>query len=162
MVADGVARVALTSHIANAAHVAELQRALAAVPTRDEVDALAEIARLSPAQTQQLRVETIVRRAARTFAVDSGEYIFEDPACMAGRGVEVDIRAVVYHGIRMHMSEHRLLADLRRLGGTHFVLEPHAQDELHRFGFCDGEWPILAMLRDGASLPELEVRHREI
>ena len=162
MSADGAARVALTGHLATATHVSQQQRILATGPMRDEVDVLAEVARLSPAQAQRLRAETIMRAAARTFAVETGEYIFEDPACLPGRGVEVDIRAVVYHGIRMHLAENRLAHDLRMLGGGHFVLEPHAQDELHRFGFCDGEWPILAMLREGTTLPELEARHREI
>jgi tetratricopeptide (TPR) repeat protein len=162
MIADGVARVAPTSRLATTAHVTELQRRLALAPSRDELEVLAEIANLSPGQTDQLRATTIIRGAARTFAVDAGEYIFEDKSCLPSRGCNVDIRAVVYHGIRMHLSEPRLAADLRELGGARYVLEPHAGDELHRFGFCDGEWPILAALREGASLPELEARHRDI
>jgi hypothetical protein len=162
MAADSVARVALTSHLVNRAHVSELQRRLALMPSRDEIETLAEIARLSRAQVLQLRCDTIIRRAARTFAIDAGEYIFEDKSCLPGRSAHVDIRAVVYHGIRMHLSQQRLANDLRHLGGARFVLEPHASDELHQFGFCDGEWPIIAALREGASLPELEARHREI
>ncbi|HEY5946565.1 MAG TPA: tetratricopeptide repeat protein [Kofleriaceae bacterium] len=162
MTADGVARVALTSHLANATHIAELHRQLTLMPSRDDIEVLAEIARLSPTQVTRLRTDTITRRAARTFAVERGAYVFEDKSCLPGRGGDVDIRAVVYHGIRMHLSEQRLADDVRALGGTRFVLEPHASDELHRFGFCDGEWPILAALRDGATLPELEARHRDI
>ncbi|HEY5926530.1 MAG TPA: tetratricopeptide repeat protein [Kofleriaceae bacterium] len=162
MTADSAARVALTSHLANPAHISELHRQLALMPGRDEVDVLAEIARLTRPQVSCLRTDTIIRRAARTFAVDAGEYIFEDRACLPGRAGDVDIRAVIYHGIRMHLSEQRLTNDLRQLGGTRFVLEPQAADELNQFGFCEGEWPILAMLRDGASLPELEARHREV
>jgi hypothetical protein len=162
MTADRIARVALTSHLAHPAHITELERQLVLMPNRDEVELLAEIARLTRAQVLQLRSELIIRRAARTFAVDAGEYIFEDKACLPGRSGHVDIRAVVYHGIRMHLSEPRLAQDLRQLGGARYVLEPHATDELHRFGFCDGEWPMIAALREGASLPELEARHREI
>jgi hypothetical protein len=162
MSADGTARVALTSHLATAQEITELQRQLLKNPSRDEIELLAEIARLSPAQVNQLRADTIVRRAARTFALERGEYIFEDKSCLPSHGTSVDIRAVVYHGIRMHLSAERLAADLRQLGGTRFILEPQAADEIHRFGFCDGEWPILATLRDGASLPELEARYRDI
>lgn len=162
MIADSVARVALTSRLAHPAHITELQRQLAVMPNLDEIEMLAEIARLSRAQVLQLRCDTIIRRAARTFSIDAGEYIFEDKSCLPGRSGRVDIRAVIYHGIRMHLSQQRLASDLRQLGGARFVLEPHATDEMHQFGFCDGEWPILAALREGASLPELEARHRDI
>lgn len=162
LTADSAARVALTSRLATSQQIAELQRRLAVTPKRDEIELLAEVARLSPPQVARLRSDTIVRRAARTFAPEAGEYIFEDTSCLAGGGVRVDIRAVVYHGIRMHLSDERLAADMRHLGGARFVLEHGAADEVNRFGFCDGEWPILAALRDGASLPELEARYRDI
>lgn len=162
MTADSVARVALTSRLVTPAIVHELQRQLAVTPNRDEVDVLAELARLSPTQVHRLRADSIVRRAARTFALEDGEYIFEDKSCMPARGCEVDIRAVVYHGIRMHVSDERLARELRMLGGARYVLEANASEEVHRFGFCDGEWPLLAALREGANMPELEARHREI
>jgi hypothetical protein len=162
MVADGVERVALTSHLAHPPHIAELRRQLALMPGRDEIETLADIARLSRAQVLQLRCDTIIRQAARTFSIEAGEYIFEDKSCLPGRSGHVDIRAVVYHGIRMHLSQQRLTSDLRQLGGARFVLEPHATEEMHQYGFCDGEWSIIAALREGASLPELEARHREI
>lgn len=162
LAADSVARIALTSRLASQADVAELTQRVAAVPSNDEVDVLAVLARMAPPQVTRLRTEVILRRAARTFAVEDGEYIFEDQSCLPVHGCEVDICAVVYRGIRQHLSEERLDAELRGLGGGHFVLEPGAGDELHRYGFCDGEWPLLAALRDGATLPELEARHREI
>ncbi|HEX5063094.1 MAG TPA: hypothetical protein VFV99_27150 [Kofleriaceae bacterium] len=162
LIADSAARVALTSHIATPTHIRELERQQALIPGRDDVDLLAAIARLSPGHINRLRADTIIRAAARTFAIDAGEYIFEDTACLPGRGVDVDVRAIIYHGIHMHLSDQRLAADLRRLGGALFVLEDQASDELHKFGFCEGEWPLLAALREGASLPELEARHREI
>jgi hypothetical protein len=162
MTADGVARVALTSRLATLPQIAELQRQHAGASSRDEVDALAEIAGLSVVQASRLRAESILRRAARTFAVEAGEWIFEDKSCLPAHNCNVDVRAVVYHGIRMHVSAERLAADLRQLGGARYVLEPQASDEVQRFGFCDGEWPLLAALREGASLPELEGRHRDI
>jgi len=162
LAADSVARIALTGHFASAAHVAELTRRLAAMPSRDEVDVLAALAQLSPPQVAKLRVEVILRRAAHTFALDAGEYLLEDRSCLPAHGCPVDVRAVVYQGVRMHLSEAKLEDELRTLGGTRFVLEPQAAGELHRFGFCDGEWPILAALREGASFAELEARHRDL
>jgi len=162
MIADSVARVALISRLVTPAIVHDLQRRGSLRPGIDEVDVLAETARLSISQAQRLRTDALVRAAARTFALEAGEYIFEDKSCLPARGCDVDIRAVVYHGIRMHVSDARLARELRLLGGARFVLEPHASEEIERFGFCDGEWPLLAALREGASLPELEARHREI
>ena len=162
MIADSAARVALTAHLISSSQAQELQRQLARVPSRDDIDALAEIAQLSATQVNRLRCEAIIRRAARTFALEVGEYIFEDKSCLPGPRGDADIRAVVYHGIRMHLSEQRLAADLRQLGGARFALEPDTSEELNRFGFCDGEWPVLAALRKGASLPELEARFREV
>lgn len=162
MVADGIARVALTNRFATPAQIAEVKREIVANPARDEADVLARVAQLSPSQVHRLRCDSITRQAARTFAVERGEYVFEDTICLPVHGCDVDFRAVIYHGIRMHLSEQRLAAELRQLGGARFALEEHAGDEIHRFGFCDGEAPILAALREGASLPELEARHRDL
>lgn len=162
LAADSVARIALTGHFASAAHVAELTKRLAATPSRDEVDVLAAIMKMSPPQVAKLRAEVILRRAAHTFAIESGEYLVEDRSCLRAFGCAVDIRAIVYQGIRMHLAETRLEDELRRLGGTRFVLEAGAAAELHEFGFCDGEWPILAALREGASFAELEMHHRDL
>lgn len=162
MVADSVARVALTTRLVTPALVQDLQRRVSLANGRDEIDVLAETARLSGDQVYRLRHDVIVRGAARTFELEAGEYVFEAKSCLPARGCEVDIRAIVYHGIRMHVSEQRLTKELRQLGGARFVLEAHATDELNRFGFCDGEWPMLAALRDGANLPELEARYREL
>lgn len=162
LVADSVARIALTGHYVSAMQVAELTKRLTAMPSRDEVDVLAAYAQLTAPQVSKLRHELILRRAARTFALEAGEYLIEDRSCLPVFGTCVDVRAVVYQGIRMHISHERLDQDLRALGGTRYVLEPSAANEIHQFGFCDGEWPILAALREGASLAELEARHRDL
>jgi hypothetical protein len=162
LTADSIARVALTRRLVSSSQVAELARRIAAAPSRDEIDLLGELANLTPNQVHDLRIESIIRRAARTFSLEAGQYIFEDKICLPLRGCAIDIRAVVFHGIRMHLPETRLAADLRALGGTRFILEAHANEELQHFGFTDDEWPILAALKDNVSLPELEARHREI
>jgi hypothetical protein len=143
-------------------HVAELARRHRLAPVRDEAELLGDIARLTQPQLQRLRIDVTIRRAARTFAVEAGQYILEDKACLLVCGSDVDVRAVIYHGIRRHMTDLRLRDELRQLGGTIFVLEPHAGAELHRFGFGEAEWPLLAALRDPCSLPELEAQLREI
>ncbi len=162
MTADSVARVALTSHLVSSSQVNELQRRIKAKPNADEVDLIGDIAKLSPPQLENLRLEVITRRAARTFAPEHGEFVLEDSIGLPTHGCTVDIRAVVYHGIRMHVSDARLSNELRSIGGSYFVLAQDVTAELHKFGFCDGEWPLLAALREGVSIPELEARHRDI
>lgn len=162
MTADSVARVALTSHLISTTQVSLLQRRLAANPSADEVDLIGEVANLSAPQLEKLRVDVVTRRAARTFAPEHGEFVVEEAISHRTHKCAVDIRAVVYHGIRMHVSDARLANEVRSLGGNYFVLEPDATSALHKFGFCDGEGPLLAALRERVSIPELEARHRDI
>jgi tetratricopeptide (TPR) repeat protein len=162
MIADSVARVALTSHLISTTHVSLLQRRLAANPSADEVDLIGELANLSGAQLEKLRADVVIRRAARTFAPEQGEFIVEEAITHRAHKCAVDIRAVVYHGIRMHVSDARLASEIRGLGGNAFMLEPDVTSELHKFGFCDGEGPLLAALRERVTIPELEARHRDI
>lgn len=160
--ADSIARVALTNHLVSSTQVGEITKQLAAAPDRDELDLLAEVAHLSPEQTQRLRIRLIAQRAARTFSIDGGAFVLEDRVTLAAvPGCEVDMRAVVYQGARLYLSESRLADDLRQLG-THFTLDPEAFDEVHRYGLTDSERPIIDALRSGASLADLEARHREI
>lgn len=160
-IGDSVLRVALTSHLVVPSQIGELNRRMTANPQRDEVDIVGEVARLSPAQLDKLRTELTVRRAARTFAVEDGEFVIEDRITIPTSGCEVDIRTVLYYGIRMHMSDTRMSSDLRMLGGSYFVLQQSSAD-IAKLGFSDDEAPLLATLRKGATIPELEARHRDI
>jgi hypothetical protein len=162
LVADAIARIALTNQLVTSTQVAEITRRIAASPERDEVDVLAETVRFSPEQILKLRRRVVALRAARTFAIEQGEFVVEERIAMPIiPGNEIDARAVVYLGARMHLSEQRLTNDLRHLG-AHFVLKQEALGSLVQFGFTDNERPILEALRLGTSLPELEATHREI
>lgn len=159
---DGAIRVALTSHLISPSQVSGLNRRMTASPEADEIDLLGEVAKLSPAQLDKLRTEVTTRRAARTFAPEHGEFTIEDRISLPACACAVDIRAVVYYGVRMHVSDARLSDELRTLGGSYFVLDPDAAPDLAKFGFCDGEAPMLDALREGITIPELEARHRDI
>jgi hypothetical protein len=161
--ADSIARVALTSHLITPAQVDDVKHRLAAAPCSDEGDVLAEMAALSPEQLRALRRRLVTQRAARTFSVERGEYELEERAPLpAGPGaLGVDIRAVIYTGARMNLSELRLALELRRLG-TRFALKPGMLDELPRYGFARTERPVLEALRRGTSLPELEANQRDL
>jgi hypothetical protein len=162
LASDSAIRVALTHHLIAPAQAAELTRRVAAAPGRDELEVLAEAARLPLDQARRLRRKLIEQRAARTFSIDEGELVvgseIEIPVVT---GLEVDVRGVICLGARMHLSEQRLGDELRQLG-VRFTLAPRARGELGPFGFTEAEQPILEALEAGTSLAELEARHRDL
>jgi hypothetical protein len=162
LASDAAARIALTSHLVTSSQVAEIAKRMAAAPERDEVELIAETIELSVEQAEMLRRRVIAQRAARTFAFDTGTFTAGDRIRVPiVPGVSVDVRAVVYLGAHMHLSNERLAAELRKLG-THFTLTHGAADDIPAFGFTDLEKPVVKALRGGASLPELEAMHREV
>ncbi len=162
LASDVATRVALIHQMIAPAQVADLARRIAAAPGREEIEVLAEAARLTLDQTLRLRRKVIEQRAARTFSLDAGEFVLDSHVTIPIlTGFAIDVRSVIYHGARMNLSEPRLADELRRLG-LQFVLKPEASGELEHFGFTDTERPILEALRAGTSLPELEARHRDI
>jgi hypothetical protein len=161
LAADSAARVALTSHLVSSTQVPALARAVATALVRDEVDVVAEHARLTPEQAGQLRHRLLVQRVARTFSVDRGGYAFGGQVTVASmRGVEIDVGLAIFLGVRMNLSQDRLVEDLRRMGAR-FVLRTEDVD-LARFGFTERERPILQALRIGTSLPDLEAKRRDL
>src|SRR6185436_2599098 len=141
---------------------ADLMRRIAAAPERDEIEVLSEAARLTLDQVVRLRRKVIAQRAARTFSVESGEFVIDSNVEIPIlTGLAIDVRSVIYLGARINLSERRLAEELRQLGGR-FALKPEAADELRSFGFTDAEQPILDALRAGISLAELEARYRDL
>ena len=159
--ADSVARIALANQLVSASQVATLTRELGRVRAED-VEKFADATGLPPAQRQLLKRRVIIERTARTFAIDAGDYTVDDEITIPVLlGVEVDVRAAIYVGIRKHLAQDRLTLDLRQLG-TRFVLRPEVVAELARFELGDAEQPVLEALREGTSVPELEASRREI
>jgi hypothetical protein len=160
--ADSAARIALTGHAISTAQLAEVGRRLTAAPERDEIELVAEVAKLSLDHAEALRRRVISQRSARTFGLEQGTWsMTERPRIPIVPGISVDVYSIVYLGSRTYMTDDRLSADLRKLG-THFTLKPEAVDDLPAFGFTDLESPVIRALRGGASLPELEAIHREL
>ncbi len=160
--ADSAPRVALTNHLLSSSQVAPIARRITAQPDRDEVDIVAELARLSVEQVETLRSKLVGQRAARTFSVEDGEFTVEDEITIPiVPGPGLDIRSVVYLGARMNLSEQRLTTGLRHFG-AYFQLRSDAAKVLDRFGFTDAERTVLVELRAGTSLHELEAAHRDI
>jgi hypothetical protein len=159
---DSVARVALTSRLILPTQIPEvLQRVLAAPKHRDEVDVVAELAKLSPERTIGLRQRLVTQRAARTFSLDC-EYVIEEHISITRHATcQIDVHAVVYSGALANLAPERLARDLRQLG-SRFKLRPLSLRDLTRFEFPEIMQPLLETLRSSTSLPELEVKHREL
>src|SRR5262245_38021154 len=156
LASDAAVRVALTGHLISSSQVPEISRRQAAAPDRDEIAVIAELARLGPEHALRLRRRVVAQRAARTFAVNQGEFVVTDTTDLAILpGCELDLRAVVYMGVRTNMAEQRLADELAQLGAW-FRLKPSVDDDLPQFGFGDVEQPVLERLRDGGTLADLE------
>jgi hypothetical protein len=156
LASDAAARVALTIHLVSSSQVAELTRRQAAAPYRDEIELIAELARLGPDHALRLRRRVIAQRAARTFSISQGDFVVTDRVELEVlAGCELDVRAVVYMGARSNLSEARLAIELDQLGAW-FQLRPEVDEDLPQFGFGDAGQPVIERLRDGGTLAEIE------
>ncbi len=153
---DAAVRLALTGNLITSSQVSDITRRIAAAPLRDEVEVLAEACRLGPDHAQRLRRRLVAQRAARTFAIDAGEFVVEDQVSIAVvPGSELDVRTIVFLGARNNLSEDRLASELAQLG-VWFKLKPEAVADLPQYGFTEDEKPLLQLLVQGANLSDLE------
>ncbi|MEP6862236.1 MAG: J domain-containing protein [Deltaproteobacteria bacterium] len=158
--ADAVARVAVSTRLVTAAQVAAFARDRRRSRT-DELAAFVDAMALVPEQVQELKTRVLVQRAARTFAIDRGDFTIEAAITIPLMiGIGVDVRTVIYHGARLVLDGARLTAGVRK-HGSRFVLSAGDAD-LARFGFADAERAVIDALRAGTSPPEIEARHREL
>ena len=156
---DTVQRIALVSHAVPPANVAVAMRV---VGRSDDVAKFADSACLGGADAMRFKRRVIIQRAARTFVAERGDYVFTDRITIPiVNGVEVDVRAAIYRGMRTNLSELRLTADLRALGAR-FILHPEAIEHITRFDFDGEAGVILEALRAGTSAAELEARFRAL
>lgn len=156
LASDAAVRVALTGHLISSTQVAEIARKQAAAPQRDEIEVIAEHARLQPDQALRLRRRVIAQRAARTFAIAKGDFVLRDEIELAVTpGTELDIRTVIYLGAKTMLSEGRLNGDLAGYGGW-FHIRPDAHGDLPQYGFGADEHEIVEALKRGAGIAEME------
>ncbi len=156
LASDAAVRVAMTGGLISSTQVADVARRQAASPQRDEIEVISELMKLGPDQSLRLRRRTIGQRAARTFAVERGDFVIEDRVTLPlVPGTELDVRSVIYLGARQNLSEARLAAELGGFG-TWFRLRPEAYEDLPQFGFGTDEQLLLERLRTGAAVAELE------
>lgn len=156
LTSDAAVRVALTGHLISSTQVAEIARKQAAAPQRDEIDVIAEHARLQPDQAMRLRRRVIAQRAARTFSIAKGDFVVRDEVELGTMaGTELDIRTVIFLGAKVMLSEGRLNGDLASYGGW-FKIRPEALEDLPQYGFGPDEHEILEALERGAGIADMD------
>jgi tetratricopeptide (TPR) repeat protein len=158
---DAASRVALQAGLITQPQLAEIARRQAAMPGRDEVDVVIETAQLPPDHAPRLRRRVLATRAARTFAIEHGEFTVHDQIAIPCDPAGLDVRTVIYLGARTHMTDSRLDAELAQIGDR-FVLAPGAAADLPQFGFAAGDQPILELLGVGATLTELDIASHDL
>ncbi|MEO8846810.1 MAG: DnaJ domain-containing protein [Kofleriaceae bacterium] len=162
LASDAAVRIALTGGLISSTSVADLTRRVASSPHRDEIDVIAEAARLGADQAQKLRRRLVAQRAARTFSLEKGDFVIEDQVTVpVVPGSELDVRAVINLGARGNLSETRLSDELASLG-VWFRLVPDAVADLAQFGFTEVDKPVLQELIGGANLADIEHAHPEL
>ncbi|CAN5795905.1 hypothetical protein BH11MYX2_BH11MYX2_10410 [soil metagenome] len=153
---DSVARIAL----ANRMIPAMIAKAYAKI---DDVDRFADAVKLTAPQANHLKRRVLLQRVARTFSIDVGKYVLEERLSIPVMlGIEVDIRAAVYLGMRMNLSQQRLTRTLHRIGGARFQLVPEAISTLAKCELGDDEQIVIDALHDGTSIPELQAAHHDL
>lgn len=162
LASDAGVRIAMTSGLISSTSVADITRRVASSPHRDEIDVIAEAARLGVDQAQKLRRRLVAQRAARTFSIEKGDFVIEDQVTVpVVPGAELDVRAVINLGARGNLSETRLCDELASLG-VWFKLVPDAVADLAQFGFTEVDKPVLQELICGVNLADIENGHPEL
>ena len=162
LASDSALGIALTHDVITPAMVPEVALRIARAPTEDPVDALAAVARLPSETTLLVRRRVIAVAASRVFALGHGTYrVTRAQALPIHAGAAIDVRALIYEGIRTQLTDEQLGA-LAPPRADRFALHGDAHADLPQFGFGSAESPVLDALRSGASLADLEADHPEL
>ena len=162
MAVDSVARIAAAMKLPPVPSDVRRGGGFARSNADSELDAYLAAAHLAPEQVKALKRRILVQRAARTFAIERGTYIFHTRVAIPVMlGVEVDVRAVVFRGALFHLDGGRIAAEFSG-SAVRFALADGALAELSRFELDDCDKPVIAALREGTSAPEVEAKHRDL
>ena len=159
MAVDSVQRIAASLALPSAGPMREIK-------PRGNIDteliAYAAATSLEAHQLEKLKRRMIIQRAARTFTLERAAWEVDAritvPAIL---GAEVDVRAIVFAGARMHLDVGRIAAEFSA-GGARFAIADGARAEIPLFELTTADQPILDALREGTSAPEIEALHREL
>lgn len=147
--ADTPGRVALANGLVNSSTLGQVVKLLAEQPNRDPFDAVAEVAKLNEDQRTNLKRRVLSRAAARLFALPDAEFVVDNARTMRADATvpALDIRWLIYFGLRTHYSIERLNKELAAIGDRAIQMPQEALRMLPAFGFGDIEAPVLKRLQ---------------
>ena len=147
--ADSPGRVALAQGLVNSSTLGIYVQRLAATPGLDPVELLVELAKLTDGQRIALRQGVLARAASRIFALPNADFVMDNARTMRADAelAPIDLRWLIYLGLRSHYSLQRLRSELSAVGDRGLRLLKEAIPMLPAFGFTKLETPILQKLK---------------
>ena len=144
--ADSAVKVAITLGMITSTQAGDISQALAASPSRDELEVVGQVAGLTDDVLGRLSRRVVGARAARILAPREGEFVVSDELPIGPRIVPIDARWILYTGIRSHFTLDRLEEEMARLAT---VVRLRSQYDLTGFGFSAAEEEVLHRLQQG-------------
>ncbi len=147
--ADSPGRVALAQGLVNSSTLGIFVRRISEEPALDPVELLTSLAKLSPEQSVQLRYGVLARAASRMFGLPTADFVVDNARTMRAdaRIPAMDLRWLIYLGLKTHYSTQRLQTELAVVGKRGLMLTPQALPMVVAFGFTDAEEPVLQRLK---------------
>lgn len=147
--ADSPGRVALAQGLVNSSSLGIYVHRLSESPGADPIGLLVELGKLTDTQRIQLRQGVMERAASRMFALPTAEFVVDNARTMKADPelMPIDLRWLIYQGLRTHYSLQRLRSDLSAIGERGLRLLKEAEPMLPAFGFSAFEAPVLQRLQ---------------
>lgn len=147
--ADTPGRVALANGLVNSTSLGIIVQKTIDDPNRDPIEIVTEIANLNPQQALTLKHHVLVRKAARIFALPGAEFVVDNARTMRAdpQLPPLDVRWLIYFGLRTHYSSSRLKTELAAVGDRGMSLPAQAVPMLPAFGFGELENLVLQRLQ---------------
>ncbi len=147
--ADTPGRVALANGLVNSTSLGVIVQKIADEPNRDDLEIVAEIANLNPQQTLTLKHRVLARKAARIFALPGAEFVVDNARTMRAdpQLPPLDVRWLIYFGLRTHYSLDRLKTELAAVGDRGVNLPAQSLPMLPAFGFGELENLVLQRMQ---------------
>jgi tetratricopeptide (TPR) repeat protein len=150
--APGISAIglALQQELIDVAQAAELER------HRDR-DPAARLGTLLPAdQVLRLRRQAIAAAATRTFALETGDFVFDSEISLpVVANTAMHVGGLIYHGVTAYLDDARLEAAIRELGFT-FRVRADGVADLQYFGFGEPELIVVRALADGIGIQQID------
>lgn len=153
-VADSARAIALGLDLLQPTQVAIVEQWIAAVPDADVIEIIAQVSPMPPDEVHRLRRRVIAQRAARTIALERGEFLLTShisldvlPNC------EMHAGGIIYQSARMYHPGDRLHQVVASLGNRFELRTDYA--DIPYFGFGDAERTALHALSGGVTLDTL-------